>query len=107
MSAWLNGRVSSMSASAGDIEPGTPLDNEKEDICGPICTGETSKHVSKQASLINWQVYKCHTIDLSMLSNGKITTYLYSPLIDLLFTYTVAFLFHKHIHPFPFSAMFR
>ncbi|KAK5854164.1 hypothetical protein PBY51_015258 [Eleginops maclovinus] len=33
-----------MSASAGDKE--TPLDNAKEEISGPICTGESSRHDS-------------------------------------------------------------
>ncbi|KAI3362723.1 hypothetical protein L3Q82_001787 [Scortum barcoo] len=35
-----------MSASAGDREPGVPLDNAKEEISGPTCTGEPSKHDS-------------------------------------------------------------
>ncbi|XP_042358547.1 erythroid differentiation-related factor 1 [Plectropomus leopardus] len=37
-----------MSASAGDREPaGTPLDNNaKEEVSGPICTGENNKHDS-------------------------------------------------------------
>ncbi|XP_071336443.1 erythroid differentiation-related factor 1 isoform X1 [Trachinotus anak] len=35
-----------MSASTGDREPGTPLDNAKEEISGPTCTGENSKHDS-------------------------------------------------------------
>lgn len=43
------GPVSSMSASAGDREPGNPLDNVKEEISGPTCTGEISKHVSTEA----------------------------------------------------------
>ncbi|XP_035848012.1 erythroid differentiation-related factor 1 isoform X2 [Sander lucioperca] len=35
-----------MSASAGDREPGIPLDNAKEEVNGPTCTGESSKHDS-------------------------------------------------------------
>ncbi|XP_070772099.1 erythroid differentiation-related factor 1 [Enoplosus armatus] len=35
-----------MSASAGDREPGIPLDNAKEEVSGPVCTGESSKHDS-------------------------------------------------------------
>nr|XP_020458691.1 erythroid differentiation-related factor 1 isoform X1 [Monopterus albus] len=42
--AGLNGRVSSMSASAGDRELlGTPLDNTKEEISGPSCIGDSGK----------------------------------------------------------------
>ncbi|XP_039995615.1 erythroid differentiation-related factor 1 [Xiphias gladius] len=33
-----------MSASAGDREPGIPLDNANEEICGPTCIGENNKH---------------------------------------------------------------
>ncbi|XP_068184014.1 erythroid differentiation-related factor 1 [Antennarius striatus] len=33
-----------MSEPAGD--PGVPLDNAKEEVCGPTCTGENSKHDS-------------------------------------------------------------
>lgn len=51
MFAGLNGRVSSMSASAGDREPGVPLDNAKEEIGGPTCTGEHSKHVSNYTEI--------------------------------------------------------
>ncbi|GAA6229664.1 erythroid differentiation-related factor 1 isoform X1 [Lates japonicus] len=39
-----------MSASAGDGEPGIPLDNAKEEISGPTCTGENSKHDSAACS---------------------------------------------------------
>ncbi|XP_034537799.1 erythroid differentiation-related factor 1 isoform X1 [Notolabrus celidotus] len=40
-----------MSASAGDREPaGTPLDNAKEEISGPTCTGDNSKHDSAVCS---------------------------------------------------------
>nr|XP_046258040.1 erythroid differentiation-related factor 1 isoform X2 [Scatophagus argus] len=46
MFAGVNGRVSTMSASAEDREPGSPLDNAKEDIGGPTCTGENTKHDS-------------------------------------------------------------
>ncbi|XP_072246949.1 erythroid differentiation-related factor 1 isoform X1 [Leuresthes tenuis] len=35
-----------MSSSVGDREPGIPLDNVKEDIGGPICTGDYNKHES-------------------------------------------------------------
>ncbi|KAM6915799.1 erythroid differentiation-related factor 1 [Xenentodon cancila] len=35
-----------MSSSAGDGEPGIPLDNVKEDPGGPACTGDHSKHES-------------------------------------------------------------
>ncbi|XP_028279587.1 erythroid differentiation-related factor 1 [Parambassis ranga] len=35
-----------MSASAGDREPGTPLDNAKEETSGPTCSGENGKHDS-------------------------------------------------------------
>ncbi|XP_041803305.1 erythroid differentiation-related factor 1 isoform X1 [Chelmon rostratus] len=35
-----------MSASAGDREPGIPVDNPKEDPSGPTCTAENSKHDS-------------------------------------------------------------
>ncbi|XP_029376713.1 erythroid differentiation-related factor 1 isoform X2 [Echeneis naucrates] len=39
-----------MSASAGDREPGTPLDDGKEDISGPTCSGENSKRDSATCS---------------------------------------------------------
>uniref|UniRef100_A0A4W6DLZ6 Erythroid differentiation regulatory factor 1 n=1 Tax=Lates calcarifer TaxID=8187 RepID=A0A4W6DLZ6_LATCA len=39
-----------MSVSAGDGEPGIPLDNAKEEISGPACTGENSKHDSAACS---------------------------------------------------------
>ncbi|KAM7385459.1 hypothetical protein PAMP_001542 [Pampus punctatissimus] len=39
-----------MSTSAADREPGIPLDDAKEDISGPICTGESSKHDSALCS---------------------------------------------------------
>ncbi|XP_069548926.1 erythroid differentiation-related factor 1 isoform X1 [Brachyistius frenatus] len=35
-----------MSASAGDGEPGTPLENAKEEMSGPACSGENGKHDS-------------------------------------------------------------
>ncbi|XP_041866613.1 erythroid differentiation-related factor 1 isoform X2 [Melanotaenia boesemani] len=40
----VNSRLSSMSSSAGDREPGIPLDNVKEDIGGPTCSGDYSRH---------------------------------------------------------------
>ncbi|XP_019124816.2 erythroid differentiation-related factor 1 [Larimichthys crocea] len=47
MFAGLIGGVSGMSASAGDREPGFPLDTAKEDIS---CTGDSSKHDSAVCS---------------------------------------------------------
>ncbi|CAI5654418.1 erythroid differentiation-related factor 1 isoform X5 [Oreochromis niloticus] len=38
--------MSSMSASTGDGEPCIPLDNAKEEVSGPTCTGDNSKHES-------------------------------------------------------------
>lgn len=40
--------MSSMSGSAADRDPGILLDNGKEDISGPTCTGDNSKYVSNQ-----------------------------------------------------------
>lgn len=54
--AGLNGRVSSMSASAGDGEPGLPFDMEEVSV--PTCTGENSRHVSNysdnEKNLLHW-----------------------------------------------------
>lgn len=40
--------MSSMSAAAGDGEPGTSLDTTNEEISGPACTGENNKQVSSR-----------------------------------------------------------
>lgn len=43
--------MSSMSESATDREPGVLLDNGKEELSSPSCTGDNSKYVSKQTEL--------------------------------------------------------
>ncbi|TMS04787.1 Erythroid differentiation-related factor 1 [Larimichthys crocea] len=53
MFAGLIGGVSGMSASAGDREPGFPLDNAKEDMS---CTGDSSKHDSAVCSAGNSEI---------------------------------------------------
>lgn len=40
--------MSSMSGSAADRELGILLDNGKEELSGPTCTGDNSKYVSNQ-----------------------------------------------------------
>lgn len=56
MFAGLDGRGSSMSASAGDREPGIPLDNAREEISGSTYTGENNKHVSDEANMFVYSV---------------------------------------------------
>lgn len=41
--------LSSMSLPLEDREPGIPMDNSKEDLGGPSCTGDCNKQVCYQA----------------------------------------------------------